>query len=127
MAAPDVVGLISAIRRHENVVQQVADKTREKLVAVVDEQFASETDPDGSQWEDGPNYHGLIDSAEMLGSLSVQVSGSEITMSMNLPFQFHQKGTVKMPQRKIFPDEGDELPPKYQAAVDEAFTEVVGK
>lgn len=125
-SAADVDGLIAAIARHEDVVARVAEKTKQKVVDVVDEQFATKTDPDGNAWEDGPSYHGLIDTTVMLGSLDVSVSGNEIEMSMDDPFRFHQKGTTRMAQRKIFPD-GDKLPPKYQAAVDTAFEEVVGK
>lgn len=125
-SAADLDGLIAAIQKSEDLVERVAKRTEEKLTDVVDEQFASETDPDGHPWKDGPSYHGLIDTGAMLGSLSIRANGNEIEMSMDDPFIFHQRGTSRMAQRKIFPDDG-ELPPKYQAAVDEAFEEIVGK
>lgn len=130
--AQDIEGLLAAVERSEGIVDRVAQLTEEKLTAVVNAEFTTETNPYGVPWADGPNYQGLIRSGAMVGSLDVRARGTEIEMSMDEPFIFHQAGTKnkdgsrRMVQRKIFPYE-EELPPPYQQAVDDAFDEVVGK
>jgi hypothetical protein len=125
-SATTIDQVIAAVERSEQLVRNVATETQGALVNAVDQQFASGTDPYGNAWEGGPSYHGLIDSTDMLGTLEINVDGTELDFSMNDPARYHQSGTGRMPRRQIFPNDGEALPKSYQQALDAASRKVLG-
>lgn len=98
----------------EGVVDSIATEAVEAIEQLIQQEFASGTDPYGNAWN-APNN--LNDTGAMLSSLIVMVDGKEIFMSIDEPANFHQSGTYKMPQRIIFPLEG-ELPDSWNAILE---------
>ena len=112
------------------LVKKISEAAAPKLTDAILAHWAAGQDPFGNQWAPlahnrGPSY--LFATGDMLASLKVRIAGYQIVWSIDDPSQYHQYGTSRMPARKLFPDDADNPPEAYAAAVEQAFQEVLEK
>jgi len=121
------------------VPSRIASEGSERIANLIDEEFESETDPNGRAWEAlaestiNRKYGDsriLQRSGDMRGSVDVRtMSGTGISITINDEAGFHQGGTVNMPARPVLP--GTTFPAKWNEALEdlanEAFDEAVGE
>lgn len=85
-----------------------------KLVAQTEDQFNTQTDPDGDKWADlapstllskvrgGYPASILTRKGEMRKSFRIKVSAMQLELLSDSPYlKYHQRGTSRMPQRVI--------------------------
>lgn len=92
--------------------------------------FESKIDPWGRPW--APDKNPLAsDTLDKTGRLragfSVSVEDNWIVIINSVDYAvFIQSGTYKMPARKMVPDNGEELPPLWAAAIEAALMDKFG-
>ena len=89
---------------------------------MVKRQFATQQDPYGKRWKrkkvpDGrPVLTG--ETRQLRRNISSRTTTSGFRIHANTPYaSFHQSGTGRMPQRKIFPVSSDGLPRKWKQTI----------
>jgi phage virion morphogenesis protein len=106
----------------------VMQETGEYMLLQLREGFESESDPYGAAWaplaastlrqKKGTSI--LNDTGTMMGTLAYVAGGNQVEAGVNTFYaKYHQFGTVKMPQRKIVPDEG--APPEWEGEIEDIF------
>ena len=124
--------LAKTLHGASDVVRDVAAEAAIELRLTVDSQFTLGCDPFGIAWAPlaprtlakGRTPPPLTDTGKMRASLQIAVTGESIRLSMDGPAEYHQGGGGTLPQRKIFPDSSDPLPPAYEAAITDALRAV---
>lgn len=126
--------LSRALQGATDIVQDVAAESVIELRNAVDSEFTLGADPYGANWQplaestkrrrpwrDDPP---LTDTGKMRGSLQVALAPQSILFSIDGPAEYHQRGGGRLPQRKIFPNEGEPLPDAWAAAIKDALERV---
>jgi len=111
------------------LVKKINEAAAPRITDAILAHWAAGQDPYGNPWANLANGQRsyLFATGEMLASLKVRISGYQIVWSIDDPSQYHQYGTRRMPARKLFPDDADNPPEAYAAAVEQAFDEVLEK
>jgi hypothetical protein len=94
MAAADV---------KSRVMQKVADAAHAECIRG----FVEQRDPYGTPWaprKQGGSWPLLQKTGAGVNSLTARASGERVTMRIRGYFQFHQRGTVRMVARMVFPE-----------------------
>lgn len=105
-----------------NVRAVVIPKAALAIQALVRREFVQERDPYGKRWKrkkvpDGrPVLTG--ETRQLRRNISSRTTTSGFRIHANTPYaSFHQSGTGRMPQRKIFPVSSDGLPRKWKQTI----------
>lgn len=92
-----------------DALEEAADYVKESLEA----SFSAEKDPYSRSWkprvEDGDGHPILDDTGKLKGSLVVKANKKDMTIQASYKDRkaaLHQRGTKKMPARKVLPDSG---------------------
>lgn len=111
------------------VPSQTSAAAAPKIQALIEEQFASGTDPYGRAWEPlsqatldkGRSAPPLTDSGELAGVTVAPMAGAGVSVTLGASYgAFHQVGTRYMPARPILPYAG--LPAAWKQALSDAAT-----
>jgi hypothetical protein len=127
-SASSLPELIASVDAVANSFNDFADAVERNIADAIQEQFDAGVGPDGEAWEPlangGPSH--LTDSGDMRGSVVVtHVGGGEVSVTVDDPADYHQRGTYKMPARQILPED-DTMPASWEAAIEAAAEEVLG-
>lgn len=94
------------------------DEVGDYLEGRILENFRKEVDPYNSKWaplspatiadkkRKGYPLDKLLRTGKMKRSLKVITTGKTLRIEIDFPAQFHQRGTRRMPQRQILPEDG---------------------
>lgn len=123
--------LADRIGELEGIPSRVSGAIAEDFTGFIADCFAAQESPDGDAWEPLAELtvqrkgHGraLYESGALeAGSYAAPRQGAGVQFFTEPVGFFHQAGTVNHEARKFLPD-GDELPAKWEAAVDARISE----
>lgn len=123
----DLNRVTTAIRNLDGMPARVCDRIEDDIYTSIQGQFDRGVDAYGEPWEPlaesttkrGRRPPPLTDTRAMRDSVAVHANGTQLTVSIDDPFPYHQAGTGSMPSRPVLPDR--ELPAAYAKAVDVAI------
>lgn len=138
MARKRFADLAASLRTLSSIPATAARGGAERIAAQVQEDFDAGLDPYGNAWEDlaeatlakGRTPPPLTDTGSMRASVDVSpMQGAGISITIDDPAVHHQYGTINMPARPIFPNQGA-LPDTWRRAIadagEEAFERQLG-
>lgn len=104
----------------------VAAKLEPAIKQVVEAQYDQGKGPDGEKWADKADGSpsNLQKSGAMRSGSQVIAGVKGVSVRIPKPGGFHQGGTSRMPARPLVPD-GDQLPPEWERAAQEAAANVI--
>jgi len=124
-------GMIGAMRDLAGFDERVAALAAPKLEAAARARASEGVDPQGRAWAPRKSDGGRA-LANAAAAIRAESAGATAALVVTGPEYWHQtaKDGGALPQRKMIPAPGDELPPELRAACDEAsaaaFEEATG-
>lgn len=99
---------------------RAASRAAPRLAETIGAQHQAGLAPDGSPW--APDKGGGVPRLADLGAPVGSARGSTVAITLPDAMRPHQAGG-RIPQRKVLPAPGDELPDAYRAVLDQALAE----
>jgi Phage virion morphogenesis family len=107
------------------VKNRVAIRVKDEMNMLLVEQFDGGFDPAGEPWEPlkpstvkrGRHAPPLTDTHRMRDHVRAVRVGTNVVIESELPAAFHQSGTSRMAARKMWPDEGEPMPERWETRV----------
>ena len=117
-----VDAMIGALRKLGAAPAAIAKRAAPLVDAAVKKTAAAGTTPDGQPWQ--PKKDGGRPLVNAANALSTKAVGTTVVVTLEGPEVVHDKGTKRLPQRKILPDGGAGLPTNVADAMREACEKV---
>lgn len=104
--------MIAKVRGLKGLVEKAAPECGDALQASIRSDLAAGRSPAGTPWQALKGGGKPLPNAPQ--ALTVRAIGTTLLASIGFPYNFHNRGTAKVPIRMLLPDS---LPPKHAKAI----------
>lgn len=126
--AEAMLRMAAAARALAQLGARAAEEAAPKVEAVARASAAAGQAPDGAAW--APKKDGGRALANAPAAVTVRAVGDVLQVAVEGHHVFHQRGDGRLPERKIIPAPGDDIPEAWAAAIEgvavSAFRKAVG-
>jgi hypothetical protein len=109
----------------EVVSNKIASVAAPLILKSIQKSVSEHEAPDGRRWVSGKDGHPVY--ANAASKLTGAAHGNLVRVTLTGPEVYGNFGNSRLPERRMLPDTGAEIPKDVQAALDEATAKVMGK